>query len=226
MARTAFIPALAERKHDFRSLKKGEEVKLHSFVNQRQGLLTTLKGHSLHGTEQLYCVRNILDTMKRILLILLISVSAISSFGQKTGHINTLELIDKMPEKKAIEEELTNFTYETDALLKELIEKYSTLAQEIQDFGESWTPIILEMKKNELSRVQQTIQEAEYMAKAEFAMKEQELLDPLLEKAMGAIEVVADKRGYDYVIDTAAGSFLISPEEHDLMQDVLAELGL
>lgn len=171
-------------------------------------------------------MRNILYTMKRILLVLLITLGASYSFSQKTGHINTVELIDKMPEKAVIEKELTNFTYETDALLGELLEKYTKLAKEIQDLGDTWTPIILEMKKNELSRLQQTIQEAEYMAKTEFAIKEQELIQPLLEKAMEAIEVVANKRGYDYVVDTSSGNFLLSPIEHDLMQDVLIELGL
>ena len=47
-----------------------------------------------------------------------------------------------------------------------------------------------------------------------------------VDDAMDAIEKVADKRGYDYVIDTAAGNMLISPDEHDLMEDVLVELGL
>lgn len=164
--------------------------------------------------------------MKRILPITLFGLLTAVSFGQKTAHINTVELINYMPEKTIIEEELTNFTYETDALLTELLEKYTVLAQEIQDLGETWSPVILEMKKNELVRLEQTIQDAEYLAKKEFAVKEQELIEPLLEKAMDAIQIVADDKGYDYVIDTSSGNVLVSPDKDNILQDVLKELGL
>jgi outer membrane protein len=164
--------------------------------------------------------------MKRILLITLFAVLATHSFGQKTAHINTLELIDKMPEKALAQEKLNNLQIETEAMLKELVVKYTNLGMEIEEQGENWSAVILQMKKNELLRLEQTIQDAKILAEKEFVIMEQELLDPILEKALGAIESVADKRGYDYVIDTAAGNMLISPDEHDLLEDVLTELGL
>ena len=111
-------------------------------------------------------------------------------------------------------------------MLKELVVKYTNLGMEIEEQGESWSAVILQMKKNELLRLEQTIQDAKILAEKEFVYLEQELIAPILEKALGAIEMVADKRGYDYVIDTAAGSMLISPDEHDLMDEVLVELGL
>lgn len=164
--------------------------------------------------------------MKRILLILLIGLSTSLTFGQKTAHINTLELIGKMPEKALAQEELNKLQIETESLLQELIDKYARLGTEIEQQGETWSAVILQMKKNELIRLEQTIQDARIMAENEFVFMEQELLAPILEKAMEAIQTVADKRGYEYVIDTAAGSVLITPEEHDLLQDVLSELGL
>lgn len=164
--------------------------------------------------------------MKRLLLILLLGLSSTTSFAQKTAHINTLALIDKMPEKSLAQEELNKLHIETESLLQELVTKYTELGLEIEEQGETWSAVILQMKKNELIRLEQTIQDAKILAEKEFAYKEQELLEPILEKAMEAIEVVAEKRGYDYVIDTAAGNMLISPEEHDLLDDVLVELGL
>ncbi|MCR9172726.1 MAG: OmpH family outer membrane protein [bacterium] len=164
--------------------------------------------------------------MKRILLVFFIAIAANFSFGQKTGHINTLELIDKMPEKAQAQEKLNNLQIETDAMLKELVVKYTNLGMDIEEQGETWSAVILQMKKNELLRMEQTIQDAKILAEKEFVYKEQELLAPILDKALAAIETVAEKRGYDYVIDTAAGSTLLSPKEHDLMEDVLTELGL
>ncbi len=164
--------------------------------------------------------------MKRILLVLLVAFAATYSFSQKTAHINTVELIDKMPEKAEAQDELNKLQIETESLLKELVNKYAALRLEIEEKGETWSAVILQMKKNELIRLEQTIQDAKILAEKEFVYTEQELLAPILEKALGAIEKVAEKRGYDYVIDTAAGSMLMSPEEHNLMEDVLEELGL
>jgi outer membrane protein len=164
--------------------------------------------------------------MKRILLVLFVALATSTSFSQKTAHINTLELIDKMPEKAQAQEQLNHLQIETEAMLKELVVKYTNLGMEIEEHGESWSAVILQMKKNELLRMEQTIQDAKILAEKEFVYLEQELIAPILEKALGAIEMVADKRGYDYVIDTAAGSMLISPDEHDLMDEVLVELGL
>jgi len=164
--------------------------------------------------------------MKRILLVLFVAFATSTSFSQKTAHINTLELIDKMPEKAQAQEKLNHLQIETEAMLKELVVKYTNLGMEIEEQGESWSAVILQMKKNELLRLEQTIQDAKILAEKEFVYMEQELIAPILEKALGAIESVAAKRGYNYVIDTAAGSMLISPDEHDLMDEVLVELGL
>jgi outer membrane protein len=131
-----------------------------------------------------------------------------------------------MPEKVQAQEELNKLQIETESLLQELVDKYARLGMEIEEQGETWSAVILQMKKNELIRLEQTIQDARVMAKNEFVFMEQELLAPILEKAMEAIQSVADKRGYEYVIDTAAGTVLISPKDHNLLEDVLEELGL
>lgn len=164
--------------------------------------------------------------MKHILLALLLSSGSLFAFGQKTAHINTLELIDRMPEKAKAQEELNKLQIETESLLQELIDKYTVLGLEIEQKGDTWSAVILQMKKNELLRLEQTIQDARILAEKEFAYLEQELLAPILDKAMEAIKKVAEKRGYDYVIDTASGSTLITPDEHNLFEDVLDELGL
>lgn len=131
-----------------------------------------------------------------------------------------------MPEKVLAEEELTKLKIEMESLLKELLSKYATLLAEIEENGETWSGVILQMKKNELILLEQAIQDAKIMAEQEFAIKEQELIEPILEKAMEAIKSVANKKGYDYVIDTAAGNVLVSPENHNILTEVLKELDL
>lgn len=164
--------------------------------------------------------------MKTLLSLALFVAIGATSFAQKIAHINTTDLIEYMPEKAKAEEELMNLKIEMESLLQELIDKYTSLAYEIEGNGETWSAVILQMKKNELIRLEQAIQDAKLMAEKEFAIKEQELIAPILDKAMEAIQKVADDKGYDYVIDTAAGNVLVFPYDRDLLDEVLVELNI
>ena len=165
-------------------------------------------------------------TMRAILTLALFISLSLTSFAQKTAHINTNDLIEHMPEKTLAEEELTKLKIEMESLLQELLTKYAALVSEIEQNGETWSGVILQMKKNELIRLEQAIQDAKIMAEQEFALKEQELIEPILEKALEAIKKVADDKGYDYVIDTSAGNVLVYPENHNILHDVMEELEL
>ena len=164
--------------------------------------------------------------MKSIIALALYTGLMFTSYAQKIAHINTNELVEMMPEKTAAEEELTKFKIEIESLLQELLDKYTLLMYEIEENGSTWNAVVLQMKKNELLRMEQSIQDARLVAENEFAKREQELVEPILEKAMDAINSVADEKGYDYVIDTAAGNVLVKPDNHDILDDVLKKLGL
>lgn len=158
-------------------------------------------------------------------LLIFIALSA-TGFSQKTAHINTNDLVDLMPEKIKAEEELRNLHIELQALLAELLEKYSNLVRDIEAHGETWSAVILQMKKNELIRLEQAIQDAKLMAEEEMTLKEQELVEPIRQKALEAIQKVAKAKGYDYVIDTSAGNILVAPENHNILNAVLDELNI
>ncbi|MGY8988737.1 MAG: OmpH family outer membrane protein, partial [Flavobacteriales bacterium] len=56
--------------------------------------------------------------------------------------------------------------------------------------------------------------------------KEQELLQPILKKAQNAIDEVADKGKYTYILDSSAGLILYSKDSEDILDKVKKELGL
>ena len=59
----------------------------------------------------------------------------------------------------------------------------------------------------------------------EMAKKQQELFQPITEKAKAAIEKVAAAQGYDYVIDATPGEGVIVAKGKDLLAEVKQELG-
>jgi outer membrane protein len=164
--------------------------------------------------------------MKSLLTVAFIAIFSTVSFSQKFAHINTNELVELMPEKAMAEKELTNMHIEFEALLAELLEKYNVLYADLVQNGDNWSKVIRKIKEEELQKLQETITNAKKTAEDAMAMREFELVQPILIKAKKAITEVASEEGYEYVIDSSTGSLLVSPHNKDILELVAAKLGI
>ncbi len=168
--------------------------------------------------------------MKQFKKLLLIAVFTLGVVGganaQKIGHIDTAKLFKAMPETKAMMAELTKTgkTYkdEIDALevkLKDKLKKFEAEAQ-------AQTPEINEKRKLEVQQDATRIQQAQQFAQVELQKKEQELSQPLIEKAQKAIQDVAAEKGVTYVFNASPGAgLLVFDKGIDLYDAVKAKLG-
>ena len=182
--------------------------------------------------------------MKKIKISLVIILFAISltSFAQsKVAHINTTELVGSMPEMNDAKAELEKLakTYETDiqtmaAELQSKVKQYDTESQNPLKFAAGWQDDISLKSQNEqenakrLQEVQgmeQSIRQYQAQAQQELQKKEFDLLKPITEKAQAAINKVAGKLGFDYVLDSTQGQGVIVANGTDLMEEVKKELG-
>ena len=164
--------------------------------------------------------------MKTLLTLVFLALLSTVSFSQKFAHINTNELVALMPEKAMAEQELTNMHIEFEALLAELLEKYNVLYADLVQNGDNWSKVIKKIKEEELQKLQETITNAKKTAEDAMAMREFELVQPILIKAKQAITEVANEEGYEYVIDSSTGSLLVSPHNKDILELVATKLGI
>ena len=83
-------------------------------------------------------------------------------------------------------------------------------------------------KAKELEDLQRRSQEFQQMAQRDYAKKQEELLQPIIEKAKAAIDKIAAAGGYLFVFDTSAGSLAYFDEAAltDLAPEVRKELGI
>ncbi len=79
-----------------------------------------------------------------------------------------------------------------------------------------------------LEDLQRRSQEFQQMAQRDYAKKQEELLQPIIEKAKAAIDKIAAAGGYLFVFDTSAGSLAYFDEAAltDLAPEVRKELGI
>ncbi len=165
--------------------------------------------------------------LNAIALLLLISNFALA---QKLGHIDSDYILNKMPEYAQKKAEIDQLAKDYQKEVRSLLSEVETMRAKFRLEQVAFTS---EMKKERQAEIDKKEQEALEKQSQLFAFdglffkKQQELLRPLQQKLWEAVEVVAKKRGLDYIMDKAADVGIIySNPEHDYTEYVLEELGL
>ena len=169
--------------------------------------------------------------MKKILLTLAIAaLTGSSSFSQKLAFADVNAVLSVMPENKAINEDLQ--IYAT-GLQKRLDDMKGQLDGLVQQFNSALaakdTAKALEFQKQAIEG-DKVVQQSAAQAEQQLAQKRSELLQPALKRIREAMEAVAKRNGFDYVLNSVDGSgtssLLWGPEGSDITRKVVSELGI
>ena len=165
--------------------------------------------------------------MKKILLLRLTFLISISSFSQnKFGYIDSQELLLLMPERKTADEEVQTFAKSLESQLQAMTAEYQQSVQEYQANEATYTDLVKQDKVTEITGLEQRIQSFQQNAQQALQSKEQELLEPILQKARQAIEDVASEGDYTYIFDKSVGSILYVKESENILDKVKKKLKL
>ena len=87
--------------------------------------------------------------------------------------------------------------------------------------------VIRASKEQELQELQQRIQNFQQLAVDNLRSTEQELFQPIMDKALNAIKEVGKENGFTYVFDLSAGGILyFADNTEDILPLVKKKLGL
>jgi len=162
-----------------------------------------------------------------IALILTLSINQASAQTKlKIGHVNSTELLQMMPGKDSAQQALTIYAAELEQQLQVMTKEFESKYQEYQALQTKWTEIVRKSKETELVDLQNRIVDFQETAQEELQGKEAELISPLLKKAQNAINEVAKEKGFNYILDTSAGSVLYFDDGEDIMPLVKKKLGI
>ena len=146
----------------------------------------------------------------------------------KLGYVNSLELLDAIPEKKTADTALQKYGNDLQATVQKMYVEYQ---KKIQDFQKGVQDKTLsetdqEFQAKGIQDLESRIQDFQDQADEKMAKKRQELYQPLVDKINKAIEKVAKEKGYTYIFDSSAGSILHADESENLIDIMKKELGL
>lgn len=166
--------------------------------------------------------------MLKLTLAVVCLLSTSSLFAQKFGRINSGEIVAAMPEKKEMDTNMEAFVKDMQENLEALNVEFNNKMQEFQKNLSTMSESVAQIKQKELNEMRARATEFEQMAQQEYQKKYQELMTPIYEKAMAAINAVGKAGGYLAVFDISAGSLLYFDETDltDIGPQVKKELGI
>lgn len=162
-----------------------------------------------------------------LLVVLLFSFAGFAT-AQKFGYVNSAAILNEMPEMKQLRSSIEAFQ---NILKKDGEAKLTTYRQEEQaalqkkQRGEM-TPKEEEEVMKKLQKMQEEIYAYSQKMEDDLAKKQQDEMQPILDKVNGAIQAVAKEGGYQYIFDAQSGVILYADESTDVTSQVKAKLGM
>lgn len=166
--------------------------------------------------------------MKHFLTLLLISAGIFGftnqSNAQKIGYVNADEIIMLMPEASKLQSDLEAYQKSLYQNANDKQEAFNTSLQKFIKDSATMSASLKEVKRNDLQKQSQELNNQQQIIQQELDHKRQELAMPIQKKLQEAIEVVAKENGYTYVITREA--LIVVPEKDDLGPLVIKKLNL
>ncbi|MFH1161204.1 MAG: OmpH family outer membrane protein [bacterium] len=168
-------------------------------------------------------------TIKIIAVIaLFLGISCVSQaqITQKIGFVNFNELLQAMPGidsvKTALQKYQETLTDQMDQMRTEFENKYL----DYQSKSAGMSDIIKQNKEQELAQLQERIDAFQQKAQGDLQARQQQLLQPLIDKAKLAIAEVAKEHEYTQILNAIEDVVLYTTPSHDIMSLVKKKLGI
>ncbi len=151
---------------------------------------------------------------KLLLVAVILSATAgVSAQNLKFGHINVQELISALPAKQVADKELQSEAQKLQNQLKVMSEELDNKYKDYMLQRDSLSELIRSTREKEIQDYDQRIQNFNRLAQQSIGQKEQELLQPIVEKVQKAIDEVGKEQGFIYIFDTSSQVVLYNSDQ-------------
>ena len=163
--------------------------------------------------------------MKRMILAVGILSMAFVLQAQKFGHVSSEALIQSMPEADSAQVKLQELQQHYELEIERIQVEINKKIEEFNQGEASMSDLIKEAKASEVQELQMRLQNYSQTAQQDMQQQSQIIMQPVMEKARGAIEEVAKEHGLIYVFDISQGNPVYTSEESlDMLPLVKAKL--
>jgi len=147
--------------------------------------------------------------------------------AQKFGHVSSEALLQAMPEYDSAQLKLQELQQHYELEIERIQVEINKKIEEFNQNEATMSELIKEAKASEVQELQMRLQNYSQTAQQDLQQQSQIVIQPVMEKARGAIEEVAKEHGLIYVFDISQGNPIYTSEESlDMVPLVKAKLGV
>lgn len=162
--------------------------------------------------------------IKKLLLAIMIALP-MSVFAQKFAVINTQQLMESMPELKTVNEQLEAANKKYQDEFTKLQEEFQKKFEEFQGLDENTPQTIKDRRMQEMQELESKIQQFRETAVQDIQRQQQQLMAPIQEKVVKAIQAVGAEGNYTFVFENVMPLYT-GTDVTDITDTVKTRLGI
>jgi len=165
---------------------------------------------------------------KKFILALAVALP-MSAFAQKFGTVNAAEVLEAMPEAKALTTQIEEASKKYEAEYQKLVEEVQKLYADFQAIqNDASTPeTIKERRMQEIQERQQKLEQFRATAQQDLQRQNEQGLLPITNKFNDAVKAVGQEGGFTFIFPNEPGLILFQGSDVvDVTPTVKTKLGL
>lgn len=164
-----------------------------------------------------------MKTITTVLVCAFIALAGTVSAQSKIGHVDFQGVLASLPEAKTVETQLNDYGTQLQTLYEGYLTEYQTKLGDYQANAGTWGEVKREAMEKDITDLEARIQEFQVTSQDKLIGKQNELMQPLIDKVQNAVKLVGDEKGLSYVLD-ATNVYHIGAGAIDITDAVKAKL--
>jgi len=156
--------------------------------------------------------------------LLSLSMTSFSQATLKIGHVDLTKIMESLPERDTAAAVLQRETKEVQSTYDEMTVVYNKLLDEYDKGKSTYSEIIRKTKETELLDKEKRIQEFEQNAQTNLQKRNSELVQPILDKVLKAVDKVAAENGFTYILDVSKGSVIYTSKDSQNINELVLKM--
>ena len=140
----------------------------------------------------------------------------------KVAHVNSQKLLDTLPSRKVALSQIGDFEKKGVAELKDMEAELQKIYTKYLQDKDKLTPVVQQYEEERIQKKNQAMQQREQELQQQIRSLGEELNAPILKRVQKSVDLVADRKKINYVIDETATLYFKGGT--DLTSEVMVEL--
>jgi outer membrane protein len=168
-------------------------------------------------------MKNIISS---IFVVGLISIShtTFSQTALKIGHVDITEIMNALPQRDSAAVVLEKETKEFQSTYDEMTAVYDKMMDDYEKDQSKYSEIVKKNKESELLDKEKRLREFEQNATTTLQKRNTELIQPIMNKILKAIDKVAAENGFTYILDVSKGSVVYTSKDSQNIDSLVLKI--